>query len=644
MTTPKRAAYYCRVSTDDQVLNYGLDVQASDCERYAAARGYEIVDRFVDEGFSGADDIDDRPELQRALIAVAAREFDVLMVPMYDRLARSLEVALEILPLLLKSKVTLVEVRTEQEFKGLGSLVGLIALWGAADEHKKILDRTKKGHIRRAKSKKVAGPPAFGYDRTEDGGLVVNQEEAEIVREIFRLYLDEQYGVDKIAALLNARGIQTKRAKENAKGKTKFRGADRWQRSTILCMFRNPVYKGEYVYGKTHGKVPAGREYRPDPKRPVKSKDVRRALRNREHNPHEQVTIEVPAIVEAETWERVQALKAERAESGPIKRLNQGATKYTYNFPTLIRCHECKRVMTPWKHPFSRKRDGTKGIRGYYVCRNQDLPCVNLNKYHDLHSVDFAIVHRLLPFLRDPELTRDGLSEAIRLKKQEHDILASQARGLMAKKEEAGRKLDRLLDEFAGGTGITADKVRARCADLEREMEECDEALKRLQGQLDDLSYHEDHQKIETVVSLFHQIATFEYPADMPGLPTLEAIWWGRDPEAWEEPGPLHELSPDHALVKIVNSLVKYVTIGLNSEIIDYRLRITPRPVEMLPPPPDHSVACTTQRVSGSRATPIGQPEPVTDATEDDGNYKAKRNSITSHFRIVQRFEWALLR
>lgn len=309
-----------------------------------------------------------------------------------------------------------------------------------------------------------------------------------------------------------------------------------------------------------------------------------------------------------------------------------------------MRCHECKRVMTPWKQPYHRKRDGSEGIRGYYVCRNKDLPCSNLNKYHDLRTIDFYIVHRLVPFLRDPELTREGLSEAIRQKKQQHDIIASQARNLMGKKDEAGKKLDRLLDEFAGGTGITADKVRARCSALEQEMGEYDEALKRLQVQLADLSYEQDHQKIEAVVSLFHQIASSEseYPPDIPGLRTLQAIWEGSEEVAWEELR-LPELTPDHPLVKIANSMVKYVTIGLNSNIVDYRLRITPRPVDVLPAP-DPSLKKKSERERKSRAIPIGQPEPVVDVKEDDENYKAKRNSITMPSRVVQWIEWHLPR
>jgi DNA invertase Pin-like site-specific DNA recombinase len=86
MATAKRAALYLRVSTDDQTV----DNQRRELEAAAAARGWVIVETYVDEGISGAKGRDQRPQLDRILKDAVRRKFDVVMVWAVDRLGRSL--------------------------------------------------------------------------------------------------------------------------------------------------------------------------------------------------------------------------------------------------------------------------------------------------------------------------------------------------------------------------------------------------------------------------------------------------------------------------------------------------------------------------------------------------------------------------
>jgi DNA invertase Pin-like site-specific DNA recombinase len=86
MTKPIRAALYLRVSTGEQTT----ELQRRELESAAAARGWQVVGVYADEGFSGAKGRDGRPQLDLMLKDAVRRRFDVAMVWAVDRLGRSL--------------------------------------------------------------------------------------------------------------------------------------------------------------------------------------------------------------------------------------------------------------------------------------------------------------------------------------------------------------------------------------------------------------------------------------------------------------------------------------------------------------------------------------------------------------------------
>jgi DNA invertase Pin-like site-specific DNA recombinase len=80
----KKIAVYGRVSTNGQDAN----MQTRELEQFAQARGWNLVDSYVDVGISGSKDR--RPELDRMMADARRRRFDVVLVYRYDRFARSL--------------------------------------------------------------------------------------------------------------------------------------------------------------------------------------------------------------------------------------------------------------------------------------------------------------------------------------------------------------------------------------------------------------------------------------------------------------------------------------------------------------------------------------------------------------------------
>jgi hypothetical protein len=100
---------------------------------------------------------------------------------------------------------------------------------GRAGSHR---ERARQGMRRRALRGHVLGRPPYGY-AVEDRALVPHPAEAPVVRRMFERYLDEHLGVRRIAALLNAEGVRTRR------GGT-------WTAGSVRAVLRNPVYTGLY--------------------------------------------------------------------------------------------------------------------------------------------------------------------------------------------------------------------------------------------------------------------------------------------------------------------------------------------------------------------------------------------------------------
>lgn len=232
-------AIYVRVSSEEQVSGTSLDDQVDKCLKQAAVYGWVIPPErvYVDDGYSGA--TLDRPAIARLRAAVAGGEVDCILVYKLDRLSRNIR---DTVNLVLEewSKQHQVMFRSVTEDfntnSPLGTLIFSILASFAHFERDVIRDRTENGRRRRfAQGRRAAGDPPYGYGRGEVAGtMVVHPEHAEVVRRIFRLYVQGQ-GFMRIAAQLNAAGCRTTRGRL-------------WTDKTVRDIAVNPVYTGKVKY------------------------------------------------------------------------------------------------------------------------------------------------------------------------------------------------------------------------------------------------------------------------------------------------------------------------------------------------------------------------------------------------------------
>lgn len=250
---------YCRIS---QLKEDGKDRSIHDQKQLGIEFAQSINSEYkvyIDEGVSGTLPVKERPQLVKMLEDIEEGIIDSVYVYMQDRLERSTKARFFIRSIFERNNVALYtssgRVNPEDDEQTLmGDIFSLVNEW----EVKKTRKRVKSVLYRNAKEGIHQGIVPYGYTKNEDKIHIIDEEEAEIVREIFELSLQGK-GVSKIAEILNERGVSTrynKLKKGTLSTKDKYSGkirtipktAVKWTGATIYGILNNSSYKGEKIY------------------------------------------------------------------------------------------------------------------------------------------------------------------------------------------------------------------------------------------------------------------------------------------------------------------------------------------------------------------------------------------------------------
>ena len=244
-----RCAIYTRVSTEhglDQEFN-SLDAQYDAASAYIKSQAHAgwtlIRSRYDDGGYSGGST--DRPDLQKLLEDIRARKIDVIVVYKVDRLTRSLADFAKLVELFDAHGVSFVSVT--QQFNTTTSMgrLTLNVLLSFAQFEREVTSERIRDKIAASKRKGlwVGGNLPLGYEM-RDGKIAIVEEEAELVRSIFRRYL-ELGSVNELLRDLRERNIRTK-TRRLSTGAT--RGGIPFGRGALYYLLSNHFYIGEVKY------------------------------------------------------------------------------------------------------------------------------------------------------------------------------------------------------------------------------------------------------------------------------------------------------------------------------------------------------------------------------------------------------------
>jgi DNA invertase Pin-like site-specific DNA recombinase len=339
-----RVGLYARVSTERQQERGTVASQLEALRAATEAAGDEIVEEFIDDGYSGARL--DRPGLDQLRDAAEAGVLDGVLCLCADRLARAYAYQVLILEELERFGVAVrflegPALGDDPQATLLVQMQGVIAEY----ERAKIAERYRRGKLYRARAGEVFfWKMSYGHRRVvpDDGGparIEVFEPEAQIVREIFRAYVDAGQSIRQIAHDLHDRGIPSPTRKPI------------WGTSTIGRLLHNEAYIGTVYYNRREtidGNGARGRA---------------RKTRYRERPREEWIPISVPAIIDRDTFERVRQVSRDNSKWNP-----RGAEPGAWLLRGLIECGHCRVGCNCHK---MRGRNGT--FHRYYYCRNHDL-------------------------------------------------------------------------------------------------------------------------------------------------------------------------------------------------------------------------------------------------------------------------------
>lgn len=234
----KNVVAYIRVSTDGQCGEdkYGLDSQKEHIIKYCNDKGYNIIKWYKDEGESGADERAGFDEIVYG--EISNPPIESVIVGRTDRVAREVELYFYYKMLLRKKKIELESVTEDFGRDGLyAKALEMFTIFAAEMERENIKKRTSGGRkIKASKGGYSGGRAPMGY-KVVDKKLVINPEEAEIVRFIFERKFQGKTMLGTVEAL-NQEGFKTRNGKP-------------FVISTVQSIWNNErTYRGEYKYGE----------------------------------------------------------------------------------------------------------------------------------------------------------------------------------------------------------------------------------------------------------------------------------------------------------------------------------------------------------------------------------------------------------
>ncbi len=443
------AATCARVSSARQKKDQTIGSQTGALRAHAEQNRLEVPPEWVfeDEGHSGATLV--RPGLEALRDLAAQGCLDMVLCYSPDRLARKFAYQALLIEEFARAGVRVEFVRGPRGDTPEDQLMVQFQGMFAEYEKAQLAERYRRGKAHRARTGSVnvlSGAP-FGYRYVRKSDLAgaayeITVHEAALVTEMFRRYADDGASIADLARWLTSQGVPTRT------------GKDRWDRSVVWGMLRNPAYAGTAVFGKTQVVAESPGLNR---RARLEGRTTPRASRTVDRPREEWTQIPVPAIVAQDTFDRTR----QRLEDN--KRYAARNTKVPSLLQGLAACSACG-------YGYYRTSTRTTSRKIYYYrCLGSDdyryqggRVCGNKPVRADY--LDQVVWDHITHLLADPALIRAEIS-----KRLEHartaDPVTRQRTQLQTALARATASITAMIEAFSEQL-ITIDEMRARMPDL----------------------------------------------------------------------------------------------------------------------------------------------------------------------------------
>jgi site-specific DNA recombinase len=423
-----RCAAYTRKSHEDgleQEFN-SLDAQREAAENYIAsqkANGWEILpEKYDDGGFSGGNM--ERPALKRLLADVKAGKVDIIVVYKLDRLSRSLLDFMKLAEMLEQYNVSFVSVTQDINTSTSAGRMMLNILMTFAQYEREILAERIRDKIAGAKrrGKHCGGPPLLGYDVNPDTKkLLVNKEDAKIIRLIFQRYIELGSARD-VAKELNRKGLKSKTWKSK-KGR----------------LHKGGVFTPAMIYRTLANSIYAGMVHHNDKVFPGEHK----------------------AIIDQKLWDKVKSLmETNRNSRGFVKKEIESP------FKGLLKCGYCGGALGI---TYTQKKDRRYT---YYVCIKNESKAENNCPLARVPTgeIDRVILNQLSSIFRSPTLLANTYATARKQEFEEINNLRERKKELVLEQEKIRQAI---IEEDVGDLAELTKKLKnmgKEIDEIEREL------------------------------------------------------------------------------------------------------------------------------------------------------------------------------
>jgi len=448
----KLAAIYTRVSSEQQKEDQTIESQVSALKEYASAHDYSVPDEwcFRDAGFSGAYLV--RPGLERLRDLTAEGQITTILIYSPDRLSRKYAYQILLMEEFKRKGIEVIFLKSPKASTPEDEL--LLQFQGMISEYERaqIVERSRRGKKHQAKlgiiNSLSSAPYGYRYvKKSEHSNALyeIIEEHAEIVRQIYQVYIEEGKPILGIAKWLNKRGIAT----SSGKGK--------WLPSSIRNILRNTAYKGQAAFGRRSSTMDTQGVTR----RRWRGKFAR-GMVCRERPEEEWISIPVPVIITAEVFDLAQ----ERLKKN--EHFSERNTKYHTLLQGFLVCALCGYAVYRVSGP-------TTSVKGkklhYYRCACSERWRMGVNRVCSNRPIrqdylDELVWNQVVELLENPEVIRGEIDRRVQ-QAQQSNPMQSRKESLVKEQIRIRSGIDRLLDAFQEGLLPLTD-LRQRVPDLKK--------------------------------------------------------------------------------------------------------------------------------------------------------------------------------
>jgi site-specific DNA recombinase len=451
------AAIYARKSNEQEKGTSGasesVERQIDHAKAFATAKGFTLRANLIfhDDAVSGA--VYTKLAGRRQMVAAAeAGKFQVLVVSEQSRLGRDMIEVAYTIKMIAECGVRVFAYLDDSEISVTGdqALMTILRGYGSQSERANTGRRVYDAALRRVNAGQVAGAKVYGYDNVAVTGPSgkkshverrINPEQAAVVVRIFTMYA-EGPGSVKIARLLNADHVPSPRP----------RG---WSQTTVRGVLRNPLYRGDVLWGRIKSVVRRGKDY------------------NQPRPESEWHRREDPAlrIVPEPLWQTVQARREGRRRAFPrsprtgqlLGRPNWHDGQSNYLMTGFACCSFCGGSVRA-THRVMGSAANRVTLRAYTCAVNDNLGTVkcpnNVIVRHEL--LDRAVLTAICGVL-DDDLLNTAMDRALARLQQEHSGQLDRRSQVERELAAVQQRIDRLVDALEDGS-MPVDELRPRLA------------------------------------------------------------------------------------------------------------------------------------------------------------------------------------